>query len=128
KQMMINGKMIHQAGTASRKLSASRFLFIFLAFVLLSGILPPYQAVKADPYLEQECSSYQEGWLFCDDFEQDQSDSYHTFTDTTSIYREPSKGLFDSTALTLDFQGTNPRPGNISLAFGKTPNTASYKP
>ncbi|QNK60129.1 cadherin-like beta sandwich domain-containing protein [Paenibacillus sp. PAMC21692] len=124
--------MEHNVANSLRRLHSSKLLVRFLVLLLMLSLIPIYPTVEAESYVEElpaeECTNSQAAWIFCDDFEQDRFNQYYIHQTSAKLFREDGTGLGESKGLTANFQGSYPTAGNLSLAFGKTPNALTYNP
>jgi chitodextrinase len=71
-----------------------------------------------------ECSSYKDGWIWCDDFEQDRFSSYFEYDNNGGDFvRTAGVGRDGSTGMRVRFQVGEVGAGGLKLAFGKTPSS-----
>ncbi|MHA6485003.1 cadherin-like beta sandwich domain-containing protein [Paenibacillus sp. strain BS8-2] len=120
--------MSKQTDPALHRRPALPLLAVFILLTLLIGITAFNSLIRADNSEVEECASPDAAWLFCDDFEQDRSDQYYIHQTSANLLREADTGFGGSNGLTANFQGNYPTAGNLSLAFGKTPDAAAYNP
>ncbi len=74
--------------------------------------------------LANECNSPQAGWIWCDDFEQDRTQSYFEYSNAGgSFVRASGVGNGGSYGMRAHFAAGQTAAGSLHLAFGKTPQT-----
>jgi len=78
--------------------------------------------------LTNECSSYQPGWIWCDDFEQNRLSSYFEYNNNAGNFsRVLGVGTNGSTGMRAIYTPGGSQMGYLSLAFGRTPSSY-FKP
>ncbi|OUS77786.1 hypothetical protein B1748_03105 [Paenibacillus sp. MY03] len=106
----------------------SRSLIVLLAVMLLIPLLPTSVAMADEPNpTPNECNTMQSAWLFCDDFEQDRLSNYYLNNKPGTFARSVGNGIDGSTSMSANFNSAS-RPGDLALAFGKTPDNSAYQP
>ena len=78
--------------------------------------------------LANECASPQNGWIWCDDFEQDRLGQYFEYDDSDGSFgRLADVGVDNSTGLRALFEQGDVSAGSLKVAFGRTP-AAYFEP
>jgi hypothetical protein len=75
-----------------------------------------------------ECRTPRDGWIFCDDFDEDRLGRYFEYDARRgSFVRSPGDGLGGSPAMRARFAAGQVEAGSLHLAFGRTPQ-ARFRP
>jgi len=74
--------------------------------------------------LVNECSAPGQGWIWCDDFEQDRLSHYFEYSNPNgnSFVRSNGVGVAGSHGMRVHFNTSQVDAGYLHLAFGKTPD------
>ena len=82
------------------------------------------QAPTTNTTNPNECNNPGQGWIWCDDFEQDRISSYFEYdNDEGDFSRVASTGLGSSTGMRTIWQTGEVGAGSLKLAFGKAPSS-----
>ncbi|HEX7090799.1 MAG TPA: Ig-like domain-containing protein [Longimicrobiales bacterium] len=74
--------------------------------------------------LVNECSQPGDGWIWCDDFDQDRLSQYFEYDERGGAFvRAAGVGIDGSGGMRARFSAGQVNAGNLKLAFGKTPSS-----
>ena len=74
--------------------------------------------------LVNECSQPGDGWIWCDDFDQDRLSKYFEYNDRGGAFvRVANVGIDGSGGMRARFSAGQSNAGDLKLAFGKTPSS-----